>query len=240
MESKINTSFVVALVALAGLNGVNASGQNPDTGWELRPKVVAAIELRPRTRLDSWVETEHGLNFPFQRWRTGALLSLRMKPILKLHTYDIDQNRDNYVVLAGGYEFLHTVEEGETRTENRIIAEITPNIPLAGLLFSDRNRGEFRWIDGDYRFRYRNRLVIGDRLETGGFKYTPYLSGEVFYDQSRHEWNQTRYGFGVQFPYRKILMLDTYLLHQNCTGCAQSPVNMVGIILNLYLRRQNN
>lgn len=240
MESKVKTSFVFALVALAGLRGAGVSGQSPETGWEIRPKVAAAVDVWPRTRVDTWVEMERGLNFSFQRWRSGAVLNYRIKRTLRLGEEDIDTHSNHYLVLGGGYEYLHTVEDGDTTIESRIIAELTPNVPFSGLQFSDRNRGEFRWIEGDYRFRYRNRLVISDRLQSGGFKYTPYLSGEIFYDRSRHSWNQNRYGFGVQFPYQKLLMLDAYLLHQNCTTCSQNSVNMLGVTLNLYLRRQNN
>ena len=45
------------------------TGQSPETGWEDRPKVTAVIELLQRTRIETWGELQHGLNFSFQRWR---------------------------------------------------------------------------------------------------------------------------------------------------------------------------
>src|SRR5262249_16760398 len=143
-----------SLFILFALSDVTtAVGQTPDTGWETRPKVLAAIELVPRTRIETWVELQHGVNFSFQRWRTGALLDYRIKPILKIHRDDIDEDKNHYLVFAAGYEYLHTVQNGSKRIQNRILAQVTPHIPLfAGLLLSNRNRTEFRWVNGAYDF----------------------------------------------------------------------------------------
>jgi uncharacterized protein DUF2490 len=193
--------------------------------------------LLPGTRLQSWGELQHGVNFSFQRWRTGAILSHRMKPILNFHREEINEENKHYLVFGGGYEYLHTVQNASTKIENRIIAEATPRVLFTGVLLADRNRGEFRWVNGVYDFRYRNKLVISDRLQVRGFRFTPYGSGELYHDRNHHSWNQSQYGFGIQFPYKKSLMLDTYLLHQNCTSCSHNPVNMLGATLNLYFGR---
>jgi hypothetical protein len=211
--------------------------QTPDTGWEVRARLTDNTDLLPRTRLETWVELQHGVNFSFQRWRSGAIISRRLMPILKRHRPDIDQEKEHYVVFGGGYEYLHTVQNGGKKIENRIIAQATQRILFAGLLLSDRNRSEFRWINGAYDFRYRNKVVVMDHLQRGAFRFTPYVSGELYYDRNHHSWNQSQYGFGVQFPYKERLMLDTYLLHQNCSSCGQNPVNMFGATLNLFFRQ---
>jgi hypothetical protein len=212
--------------------------QTPDTGWETRPKVVAEIDLLPRTRIETWGELEHGVNFSFQRWRTGAIVSRRLKPILKPHRHDINEEKEHHLVFGAGYEHLHTVQNGSLKIENRIITQVTPHyVPGAGVLLTDRNRAEFRWVNGAYDFRYRNKLVLERPLEIHGFVFIPYASGEIYYDRNHHDWNQSQYGFGVQFPYKRLLMVDTYLLHQNCTSCSQNPINMLGLTLNLYFRQ---
>jgi hypothetical protein len=85
MRLKRLASFVL-LAALPYLNATMASGQvQPEqTVWEARPKVVSAIDLLPRTRLETWMEFQEGLDFSFHRWRTGGLITRRMKPILNL------------------------------------------------------------------------------------------------------------------------------------------------------------
>src|SRR5215831_15602426 len=103
MNSTAAASLVI-LVALLNLYGTPAAGQDQDIGWEVRPKVAAAVELWRRTRLETWVERQHGVDFSFQRWRSGALLSYRMKPIVNLRREDIDENKDNRLVFSAGYE----------------------------------------------------------------------------------------------------------------------------------------
>jgi hypothetical protein len=90
--------------------------------------VTVAIDLLPRTGIETWGELQHGLNFSFQRWRGGAILNRRMKPILKPHRRDIDENNEHYLVFGAGYEYLHTVQNGSTNIENRIIAQATPRV----------------------------------------------------------------------------------------------------------------
>jgi hypothetical protein len=227
---------VFLCAALPYLNGTIATGQVQDTKWEGRPKVASAIDLLPRTRLETWVEWQNGLDFPFRRWRTGGLLSRRIKPILNMRLRDIDEDNDHYLVLGGGYEYLHTLAHGSLTIDNTIIAYATPHVLYAGLLLSDRNRMEFRWINGVYDFRYRNRLTINRVSQVRAFRFTPYAYGELFYNSHHHSWNQSEYASGVQFPYKSRLMLDTYLLHESCSRCSHSSINMIGATLNLYLR----
>src|SRR5262249_38520810 len=98
------------LFALHNLNGMSVAVQGPDTGWEVRPKLTANTDLLARTRLHTWVELQHGVNFSFQRWRSGAIISRRLRPILKQHRQYIDQENEHYLVFGGGYEYLHTVQ----------------------------------------------------------------------------------------------------------------------------------
>ena len=168
------------LLALHNLNGIGVAGQTPDTGWEVRPKLTDNIDLLARTRLQTWVELQHGVNFSFQRWRSGGIIIRRLKPILKQHRHDIDEDYEHYLVFGGGYEYLHTVQNGSTKIENRIIAQATPRILFAGFLLSDRNRGEFRWVNGIYDFRYRNKVEVMNHLQRGVFRFTPYVSGELY------------------------------------------------------------
>jgi hypothetical protein len=227
----------VLLAALPYLDGTIAAGQVGETEWEGRPKAVSAIDLLPRTRLDTWVESQQGLDFSFQRWRTGGLLSRRMKPILNMHLRDIDENNDHYLVLDGGYEYLHTIDRGSRYIENDIIVDATPHILLAGLLLSNRNRIEFRWINGVYDYRYRNRLTIFHESQAGSFRFTPYAYGELFYHSKSHSWSSDESAAGVRFPYKSRFMLDTYWLHESCSHCNHSSVSMIGVTLNFYFRQ---
>lgn len=228
---------IVLLGALIYFSGTIASGQTQDTEWEARPKVVSAIDLLPRTRLETWLESQQGLDFAFRRWRAGGLLSRRMRPILNLALRDIDEEDNHYLVLGGGYEYLHTIQGSKLTIDNTIIAFATPHIQFSGFVLGDRNRVEFRWLNGVYNYRYRNKLGLIRQLQAGALRFAPYGSAELFYNSSRRTWNDREYASGVQFPYKSLLMLDTYWLHERCPSCTPSSVSMIGVTLNLYLRR---
>lgn len=131
--------------------------------------------------------------------------------------------------------------------EHRFLTEQTLRKPLpGGLLLSDRNREDFRFINGDFSFRYRNRVTIERELQL--FKkrsITPYASGEIFYDTRYSAWNRNREIVGVQTslrrgPILKLLLpkrhviLDLYYARQNDSRSQTKHVNALGVALALY------
>lgn len=105
-------------------------------------------------------------------------------------------------------------------------------------LVRDRNRLEFRWKDGEYSTRYRNRLQVEASLRAADFHFSPYVSGEVFHDDA-HGWYETQFRAGVQVPYRRLFMVDTYYLRQDCDTCNPDPVNVWGLTFNLFFRNRS-
>ena len=138
--------------------------------------------------------------------------------------------------LRGGYEFLRTVQFGEVHHEDRVTIDATPGFRLPGeILVRDRNWIELRWIDGAYTTTYRNQLMVErDFLFPNGFRFSPYGSAEVFYNGSRHTWNQEWYTAGIEWPYKHRLMLDTYYRRESCHGCTPTNWNAGGVTLNFY------
>jgi hypothetical protein len=215
----------------------NAQGQTSSTAKEFWPKLTATVELRSKTRVQFWWQRQDGEDFDFNESKVGAVVSFRMKRIVKPHHRDIDEENEHTLVLGAGYEYLQTVQNDTTKREHRIIMQSTPRyLHDTGLLFQDRNRVELRWVDGNFSARYRNKLTIQRGLKLDKIRFTPYASGELFYDGNHHSWNQNQYSFGVQLPYKNRLMVDIYYLRQNCTTCSQDPLNVVGVTLNLYFR----
>lgn len=213
-----------------------AASQTSDSQAEVWPKLNVTFDLNPKTRLQVFSGTQNGGDF---QWYAGSIVSYRMKRLVMRREKDVDEENEHLVVIAAGYEYLRTLESDKTKRESRIIVQGTGNkSPGAGFLFTDRNRLEFRWVNGAYNFRYRNRLTIDRAFKVSGFRFTPYGSGELFRDRNHHSWNQNEYSAGVQFPYQKKLRLDVFYLHQNCTTCNQQHVNAFGVTLNLYFKRK--
>lgn len=65
--------------------------------------------------------------------------------MVNLRHHDIDEENEHNLVLAGGYEYLHTNQNNQIKREHRIVLQPTAKyIPGAGVLVQDRNRIEFR------------------------------------------------------------------------------------------------
>jgi hypothetical protein len=234
-----NVGTVLSVAGLLLLICAPVMGQSPSTATELWPAAKATIDFAPRLGVQVTLEKHNGEDVSLSQWKIGAIASYRMKRILTKHREDIDRENEYNLTVGSGYEFIQTEQGNGTKREHRLIIQGTPKyIPGAAVLVQDRSRLEFRWIDGAYNVRYRNKLTVDRAFRMNHFRFTPYASGELFWDRNRHTWNQNQYAFGVQLPYKKVLMLDTYYLRQNCTTCSQDPVSVIGFTVNFYLRRK--
>jgi hypothetical protein len=230
---------IILAVALSAVFCARSVGQSemPTTGTEVWPEVDAHVQLPSHLRLIAYGGTQQGVGFPYQQWYAAAGLGHQFKPILKSHLDNIDPDKEHHLVVGGGYEFFRTNQSGKTKDESRLIFEAIPGFrPTAGFLVRDTNRVELRWVNGVYSTRYRNKLAVERDFLTHGFRFTPYGFAEVFYDGAKNSWDQEWYAAGVQWPYRHLLMLDTYYLRQKCPTCSPPNLNVAGVTLNFYFK----
>jgi hypothetical protein len=214
-----------------------ASAQVLPAGTETRvePEVDAHVNFVSPWRVLAFTGLEQGVGFAYQQWYTAAGLGYQLKPILKPHLENIDPDKEHHLVFGGGYEFLGTTQSGKTSDENRLGLDLLFHYRLsARFLLVNRNRVEFRWVDGVYATTYRNKLAIEHDFLVQGFRFTPYGSAEVFYNGAQSSWNLELYTAGIQWPYKHLLMLDTYYQRQNCTTCNPKNWNDAGVSLNFY------
>lgn len=238
MKTSWQTSIFLVFVLVLLASG-RARAQTPTSENEVWPRVVASLELLPRTRLQVFTQLENGEDFPYLQWKVGALVNYRMRPILHQGEPDIDEENEHHLVVGVGYVYLQTIQNDKTKRENRIdVQAVGRHRTGGGFLLTDRNLIEFRWNNGVYDFRYRNKLTLNRAFRVNKFRFTPYGSGEPFWDRNHHSWNENQVALGVELPYKKRLMLDTYYLHQNCTTCSQQHINVFGLALNLYFKRK--
>lgn len=159
----------------------------------------------------------------------------------------IDYIPNKHVMLRAGYRFGTSVgETDDPYTENRILTEQTLRKSLPGkFLLSDRNREDLRFINGDFSFRYRNRVTIEREFRLKQRTLTPYASGEIYYDTRYRAWNRNRLTAGIQtslrrgpilkmlLPKRQVI-LDLYYMRQNDSRSQTQHVNALGAALAFY------
>lgn len=195
------------------------------------------IQLPHHLRFLATGELNAGTNYSYEQWTAGGGIAYQWKRVTKLtHLVNINSDKESRLVVGAGYEYLWTDQEGTSTSEDRIVVAATPRYrPFGRWLLEDRNRFEFRWVDGAYSTRYRNRITVERDLLVDKFRFTPYVAAEFFYNFAQDSWNEQQYSVGIQWPYRRVLMLETYYLFQHTTA-APSNTNVFGITLNLYLR----
>lgn len=226
-----------AALALLGLVPARAASQTPTTGSAFWPAVEAHAKIRGNVRLLAFAELKNGEDYSYDQWRLGAALGYQMKSFARPHLEDIDPQREHKLLFGAGYEYIESTESSKPGTENRVTLGFTPRGRFpGGILVSDRNRFEFRWIDGVYSNRYRNELAVERGTAVQHFRFTPYATAEFFYDLADGSWNQEQYAIGIAWPYKRVLKLDTYYLYQDCATCDPRYLNVAGVTLHYFYR----
>jgi hypothetical protein len=160
---------------------------------------------------------------------------LRLK---KVTAFDLNDAKSRFLVLEVGYRYLAAPN---TPPDNRMIPVITFNFPLkAGFHLSDRNRADLDWKDGEFTWRYRNKLTVERTFSIYSYHLIPYIAAEPYYVSQYGKWSTTSLFAGCLFPVGKHFEFNTYYEHENNTGKhPDNPVNQVGLALYLYFSLEN-
>jgi len=166
----------------------------------------------------------------------GPSIDFYLKPrthLKRLAVFELDDSKSRPLFGRFGYRVLPSTEGP---LEHRILTEGTPRFPLkAGVVLSDRNRTEFRFLDGQFSWRYRNRLTSERTISLIGYHLTPYMRAEGFYDSRYSKWSRTALVIGSTYPIRKHTEIDTsYELQNDTSGPQHTQLNAIALELNLY------
>jgi hypothetical protein len=173
------------------------------------------------------------------QWQGNITLFVQaaMRPVFRRQLRERpDTFRNKYLTFGVGYRRRNTLTEGNSTAENRILLDLTSRYRLPWqLLISDRNRGEFRFIQGQpFSTRYRNRLRLERDFKSGWLDITPYVYDEIYYDTRYDRWTPNNYAFGVEFPIGPHVVLEPYYLRQGRRASPPPHLNAFGFRLSLY------
>ena len=231
---RLSRSFQsVFLGVLVAIFSPMAGGQTQT--YQTWPEIDTYINLNQKFRLffiaTRTLENNHGTNAEI-----GPNLDFFFMPLFRKNRgviYQPDQSKSNLFLLRAGYHYLPSTDGP---TEHRGVLEVTGRYPLkSGVLFSDRNRSEFRFVNGEFSWRYRNRPTIERTVKIWSYHFTPYVRGEVYFDSNSKKWSRTAEDLGAAFPIRKHTEIELYYEHQNDTSKPPNhQINALGLSLNLY------
>ena len=166
----------------------------------------------------------------------GPNLDFFFKPLFKKNRsviFQPDRSKARPFLLRAGYRHLPSTNGP---TEHRCVVEATGRYALKSwFLFSVRNRADLRFIKGEFSWRYRNSPTVERTVSIRSYHFTPYASGEVFFDSNYGKWSVTSETLGVLLPIRKHTEIQPYYQHQNDTSTPPNhQINALGLSLNLY------
>jgi hypothetical protein len=228
----ISLELSVSMICDSRAKAQSAMSSTENEAW---PEADAHVQLPSNWRVLSFVGLEQAAGYPFQQWYVAAGIGRQFKPISRPHRENIDPDKEHYLLLGGGYEYLRTTHSGGVSNENRLTFDMTLSLrPASKLLLRDRNWTELRWINGNYSTTYRNMVDAEVELRIHSIRFTPFGTAEVFYDSPKRSWDQDWYTGGVQFPYKSVFMLEIYYRREHCPTCTPQNWNAGGVTLNFF------
>jgi hypothetical protein len=167
----------------------------------------------------------------------GPSLDFFLKPLVKLKgvsLFDLDDSKSRPLQFSIGYRYVPSPDRPAVQ---RGVLAATFHFPLpARILFTDRNRADLDWSQGQFTWRYRNRLTLERRIRLRSYHPAPYASSEFYYQSQYHTWTTTALYAGCLLPAGKHMESDLYYAHQNITSKRPNQqLNQFGLVLNLYL-----
>lgn len=125
---------------------------------------------------------------------------------------------------------------GKQEREDRLTVGATLRKPVGKFTLSDRNWCERRWrrpqVDA---WRYRNRVQLEHPFKINKQKFTFFISDEVFYDWSLHDWVRNRCAVGASHDFNKHFTGDVFFLRQNDGRSRPGDINVIGTVMRFRL-----
>jgi len=135
--------------------------------------------------------------------------------------------------LRGGFRYSFSPDGGYH--ESRLVAEgtyRTYGTDLVRLL--NRVRTEFRWVNGEYSYRIRDRLHF-QRLSQmhHGPAWSPYITFEAYYDSKYRSISRLAGRIGTEALLGGPRSIDVYIARQNNSRASPRYVNALGVTFKL-------
>ena len=227
--------FALLLVICAS----SANGQESDSTNEFWPEVNVFVNLSDRSRIFAMYTATRQENLgTYADGQTGIYFDFWALPPFRGRLIGhADSSRSKLLLLRTGYLFSRPKNNSGAATEHMFTSEATGRVHLpVSLLLSDRSRIDLRWLNGDFRWRYRNRLKLERTFRAKHFEFTPYGHAEAFYSPDQSNWTRLRYAAGTEWALSRRIILEGYFLRQNDWGSVPRFVNAIGIALQFYVR----
>jgi hypothetical protein len=194
--------------------------------------------LSPHSRLFGEALYTLGANDLSDHAQYDVDLDLFLKPRdlladLRRGARSLVEERTEGLQLRVGYQYAQSIQAAGGYVQNLILAEATIRRTAWGILAADRNGFDWRWTNGEWSTRYRNRLQLQRSFRVRDYEITPYVNAQIYYTITSSEWSGVGYEAGVQFPVLRRFTVEPYFALQNSWGGSPSSTLAFGLKLVL-------
>jgi len=206
---------------------------------QLWPETNVYVKLNDSSRLFFLVAGTRTKAEGYTDGQLGAHVDLFARPFFFKNRYSRhpDIARNKFLMVRLGYLFGATPPDSpKPFVEHTPTFELIPRFYFKRLLVTNRSRMDFRFIDGAFTPRYRQRLKLEGTFPVGRLSLTPYAHAEAFYDWRWNVFHRFRFSAGAEIQVARRVVLEGYYLHQIDTRSSSRNQNIVGVAIQFYLR----
>jgi hypothetical protein len=137
--------------------------------------------------------------------------------------------------LRAGYRFTFSTRDASYR-ESRIVTEVTERLSRSTTWrLVERSRAEFRWVNGDYSWRLRERLHLQRYFATPRrLDPRPYGTFEAYYYSQYNTIARLAGRAGMEMRLWPASDVDVYFARQENSRGEPARVNALGLTVKLY------
>ena len=136
-----------------------------------------------------------------------------------------------------GYSYSNSPPEDKPKVVNIFETETNNSFRLpADFVLLDRNRLDWRWVNGVFQPIYRPRIKVERNLKTAYMTLNAYVWTEYFFYLNDNTQDRLRLTIGSEIKVLKNMNFEVYYLHQFQNKQYVEPLNAIGLQLNFYFK----
>ena len=247
MSVSLRQVWLAGLCALAVLLGAGSLDVSA-AGWQFWPEADWRFPMKWDGQLVVNASLKQNQDSDEQELQVGSTIRFPISTFEAAEAKSAEEKGRQYLTGGVGYRFITSLRaEGDDYREHRGILELTPRFYLPyGIVVSDRNRVDLRWIDGqDFSTRYRNRVTVEREFLLQGRAFSVYVSAEVFNDSRFEGWDRRRLDVGVRLPLAGLLRrrheraqrkgreVSVYYAYQDDRRDSDNTLNALGVVYSV-------
>lgn len=233
--------FSIGTFMMIYLSITTTYGQLARKAQEVWPSIDAYYKLNDHLRLYSTMAGTKKDSSNYTDGSLGLFLDVFTFPVLsKRRETHLEELPGKYFRLRAGYQYSQSPPSSEDPfRENLFVLQADGRAVLPySILFTLRNRFDFRFKEEAFSARYRPRLQFERDFHTEYLFFTITSFVEYYANFGSSELDRFRFQLAFEVKVTKHLSYETYWNHQFGNQPSVQEVDAFGMVLKFYLNRR--